>query len=100
MTLTNELKILGYKIKANEEAKISAFSSKKLDQYKYLTGEDLRYKPGVAEQVKFKFYFLGKVFNKGLDEKDKKKDFWKCDKILKTKMKSSWKWIKINKANN
>ena len=28
MTLTNELKILGYKIKANEEAKISALSSK------------------------------------------------------------------------
>ena len=70
MTLTNELKI-----KANEEAKISALSSKKLDQYKYLTGQDLGYKPGVAEQVKLKFYFLGKVFDKGLDEKDKKKDF-------------------------
>ena len=51
MTLTNELKILDNKIKANqaqydldrEAAKISALSSKELDKYKYLTGEDLRY---------------------------------------------------------
>ena len=51
MTLTNELKILDNKIKANqaqydldrEAAKISALSSKELDKYKYLTGEDLGY---------------------------------------------------------
>ena len=50
MTLTNELKILHNKIKANqahydlgrEAAKISALSSKDfLEKYEYLTGEDL-----------------------------------------------------------
>ena len=50
MTLTDELKILDDKIKANqaqydlsrEAAKISALSSKDLlEKYEYLTGEDL-----------------------------------------------------------
>ena len=60
MTLTDELKILDDKIKSNqaqydldrEAAKISALSSKELDKYEYLTGEDLGYKPGVVEQAK------------------------------------------------
>ena len=51
MTLTDELKILDDKIKANqaqydldrEAAKISALSSKELDKYEYFIGEDLRY---------------------------------------------------------
>ena len=59
MTLTDELKILDDKIKTNqaqfdldrEAAKISALLSKELDEYKYLTGEDLGYKPGVAERA-------------------------------------------------
>ena len=38
---------------------MSALSSKELDKYEYLTGEDLRYKPGVAEKVKFKYSPLG-----------------------------------------
>ena len=37
-----------------------------------MTGEDLGYKPGVVEQVIFEYYHLGKIFKKGLDEKDKK----------------------------
>ena len=54
MTLTDELKILDDKIKANqaqydlgrEAAKISALSSKDfLENYEYLTGEDLGYRP-------------------------------------------------------
>ena len=57
MTLTDELKILDDKIKTNqaqygldrEAAKISALSSKELDEYKYLSGENLGYKPEVAE---------------------------------------------------
>ena len=85
MTLTDEIKILGDKIKANqvqydlnrEAAKISALSSKELDKDEYLTGEDLGYKPGVLEKVKFKYSPLGKVFNKGLDENDKKQGLWK-----------------------
>ena len=58
MTLTDEMKILDYKIKANqaqynldrEAATISALSSKELDEYEYLSGEDLGYKPGVIEK--------------------------------------------------
>ena len=49
MTLTEKVKILGDKIKANkaqydldrEAAKISALSSGELEKYKYLTGKDL-----------------------------------------------------------
>ena len=52
MTLTDELKILDDKIKANqvqydldrETAKFSILSSKEMDKYEYLTGEDLGYK--------------------------------------------------------
>ena len=62
MTLTDELKILNDKIKANqaqydldrEAAKISALSSKEMDKYEYLTGEDLGYKPGVNERANFR----------------------------------------------
>ena len=49
MTLTEQVKILDDKIRANkaqynldrEAAKISALSSKNLEKYEYLTGEDL-----------------------------------------------------------
>ena len=61
MTLTEQVKILDDKIKANkaqydldrEAAKISALSSGELENYEYLTGEDLGYKPKVVEKVKF-----------------------------------------------
>ena len=79
--LTDELKNLDNQIKANqaqydldrEAAKISALSSGELGKYEYLTGEDLGYKPGVAEKAKFEYSPLGKVFNKGSDESDKKR---------------------------
>ena len=78
MTLTNELKILDGKIKANqarydldrEAAKISALSSKELDKYEYFSGEDLGPKPRVVGKVKFEYSPLGKVFNKGLEKED------------------------------
>ena len=81
MTLTNEVEILDGKITANqaqydldrESAKISTLSSGELGKYEYLTGEDLGYKPGVAEKAKFEYSPLGKVFNKGSDESDKKR---------------------------
>ena len=80
MTPTDELKILDDKIKANEArydldrgaAKISALSSKELDKYEDLIGEDLGCKPGVVEQTKFEYSLLGKVFNMGLEKEDKK----------------------------
>ena len=80
MTLTEKVKILDDKIKINkaqydldrEAAKISALSSSELEKYEYLTGKDLGYKPDVIRKAKFEYSPLGKVFNKGLDESDKK----------------------------
>ena len=85
MTLTDKLKILNDKIKANKAqydvdrktAKISALSRGELEKYEYLTGEDLGYKPDVSQKAKFEYSPLGKVLYEGLDESDKKKDFWK-----------------------
>ena len=68
MTVTDQLKILDDKIKANqaqydlsrEVAKISALSSKDLlEKYEYLTGEDLGHKPSVFEKSKFEHSPLG-----------------------------------------
>ena len=81
MTVTDQIKILNRKIKQNETqydldreaAKTSALSSNNLDKYELLTGEDLGLKPSTVEQVKFEYYPLGKVFNKGLSEEDKKR---------------------------
>ena len=53
-------------------AKISALSSNNLDKYEYLTGEDLGLKPSTVEQAKFEYSPLGKIFNRGLSEDDKK----------------------------
>ena len=57
MTVTDQLKIKGNKIKANQAqydldrlaAKISAYSSGDLKKYEYLAREDLGYKPSAAE---------------------------------------------------
>ena len=83
MTVTEQVKILDDKIKANkaqydldrEIAKISALSSGELEKYEYLTGEDLGYKPDVIQNAKFECYLLGKIFNKGLHEMIKKRGF-------------------------
>ena len=82
MTVTDQIKIIENKIKANQAqcdldrltAKISALSSGELRKYEYLTGEDLGYRPSVLEQTKFDYSPLGKAFNKGLDDKDDKKE--------------------------
>ena len=49
-------------------------SSSYLDKYEYLTGEDLNLKPSTVEQAKFEYSPLGKIFNKGLDTDDAKKE--------------------------
>ena len=85
MTLTEHVKILDGNIKANrapydldrEAAKISALSSGELEKYEYLTDEDLGYKPDVVQKAKFEYSPLGKVFNKGLDESNKKEELLK-----------------------
>ena len=102
MTLTDGLKILDDKIKANqgqydldrEAAKISAGSSKELDKYEYLKRDDLGYKPGVVEQDKFEFSPLGKVFNKGLEKENKKEGHLKRLKNIEGKNEEQLKVIK------
>ena len=73
MTLTDELKILDDKIKANQAqydlgrkaANISASSSKDLlEKYEYLTGEDLGHRPSMFEKTKFEYSPSGVSLNK------------------------------------
>ena len=81
MSLTEQVKILDDKIKANqaqydldrEKAKISALSPKELDKYEYLTGEDLGYKPVVIQTAKFECSPLGESFSKVFKKDDKNK---------------------------
>ena len=85
MTVTDQIKILDRKIMQNEAqydldrkaAKISALSFNNLDKYEYLTYEDLGLKPSTIEQTRFEYSPLGKIFNKGLSEDDKKDDLFK-----------------------
>ena len=82
MTVTEQIKILDGKIIQNEAqynldrkaTKISALSSNNLDKYEYLSGEDLDLEPSTVEEVKFEYSPLGKIFNKGLDDKDDQKE--------------------------
>ena len=75
LTLTDELKILDNKIKANqaqydldrEATKISALSSKVFDLW------ELGFKAGVVEQAKFEYSPLGKVFNNGKRKRRQKR---------------------------
>ena len=52
-----------------------------------MTGEDLGYKPDVIQKAKFEYSHLGKVFNKGLDESDKKEELLKRLKNIEGKNK-------------
>ena len=52
-----------------------------------MTGEDLGYRPSVLEQTKFDYSPLGKVFNKGLDDKDDKKGLLKRLKNIEKNQK-------------
>ena len=93
MTVTDQLKIIDNKIKANQAqydldrlaAKISAYSSGDLRKYEYLTGEDLGYKPSVFEQAKFDYSPLGNIFNKGLDKEGQKEGTFKRLENIKDK---------------
>ena len=93
MTVTDQIKILDRKIKQNEAqydidkeaAKISALSSNNLGKYEYLTCEDLGFKPSGVEQAKFEYSPLGKIFNKGLSEDDKKEGILKRLENIKDK---------------
>ena len=58
-------------IQTDQQLKISVLSSSDLRKYEYLTGEDLRYKPSVTEQVKFDYSSLGNISYKELTEEEK-----------------------------
>ena len=114
MTVTNQIKILNRKIKQNESqydldrkaAKISALSSNNLDKYELLTGEDLNLKPSTVEQAKFEYSPLGKIFNKGLSEDDKKEGLFKRLENIKDKNEelinrfSTTNKVSKNRTNN
>ena len=97
MTITDQIKILDKKNMQNEAqhdldrkaAKISALCSNNLDKYEYLTGEDLSLKPSTIEQAKFEYSPLGKIFNKGLSEDDKKEGLFKRLKTIKNSQKTT-----------
>ena len=87
MTLTDELKILDDKIKANqaqydlsrEAAKISALSSKEIfENYEFLTGEDSEHRRSVLEKTKFEYSPLGMSLSKSF-KKDNVKNIAKSE---------------------
>ena len=69
-------------------AKIYALSSNNLDKYEYLTGEYLGLKPNTIEQARFEYSPLGKIFNKGLSEDDKKESLFKRLKNIENAQKN------------
>ena len=110
MTLTEQVKILDNKVRANkalydldrQAAKISALSSGEL------TGEDLGYKPEVVQKAKFEYYPLGQVFNRGLNTSGKTEGLLKRLKNIECKNEQQLELIKnqgekqlnlINKSN-
>ena len=102
MTITDQIKILDKKVVQNEAqydldrkaAKISALSANNLDKYEYLTGEDLGLKPSTVEQARFEYSPLGKIFNKGLSENDKKEGLFKGLKDIEDKNEKQLKVLK------
>ena len=68
-----------------------------MDNYKYLTDKDLGLKPSTVEQARFEDSPLGKVFDKGLTEEDKKEGILKRLRNIEDK---SEKQLKVfSKAN-
>ena len=56
-----------------------------MDKYEYLTSEDLGLKPSTVEKAKFRYSPLGKIFNKGLSEDNKKEGILKRLEYIKDK---------------
>ena len=55
----------------NQHSNISAFSSKELDKYEYLTDKLIGYKPEVLEKAKFEYSLLGEdLYNKTKSKAD------------------------------
>ena len=98
----DQIKILDKKIKQNQAqydldrkaAKIPTLSSENLNKYKYLTTEDLDYKPSAVEKAKFEYSPLGRVFNRGLKDEDRKEGLVKRVKNIEDKNEELLKVIK------
>ena len=58
-----------------------------MKKYEYLTDEHLGCRPDVIQKAKCEYYLLGKVFNKGLGESDKKEGLLNRLKNIKGKNK-------------
>ena len=56
-----------------------------MDKYELLTGEDVDINPSIVEQAKLEYLPLGKIFNKGLSEEDKKEGLFKRLENIKDK---------------
>ena len=73
-------------------------------KYEYLTGEELGYKQSVVEQARFDYSLLGKIFNKGLTEEDKKEGLLQSVKNIGDKNEELLKAFsaanKVSKAAN
>ena len=88
--ILDQVKILDIKMKAHqakydldrEAAKISTLSSKELDKYEHLTGEDLGYKPDVIQRAKFEYSTLGEAFKQVFKKDDKNKKVIKYNNDL------------------
>ena len=95
-----------YDLDRKATKKISALFSNNLDKYEYLTGEDLGLKPNTIEQAKFEYSPLGKTFNKGLSEDNKKEGLFKRLENIKNKNEEQLQAIKdlgeeqLNKLKN
>ena len=71
-----------------------------MDNYKYLTDEDLGLKPSTVEQARFEHSPLGKVFDKGLTEEDKKEGILKRLRNIEDKNEKQLKvFSKANKIS-
>ena len=80
-------------------AKILALSSNNLDKYEYLTRANLGLKLGTIEQAKFEYSPLGKIFNKGLSEDNKKEVLLKSLKNIEDKNEEQLKLLSnVNKT--
>ena len=64
-----------------------------------MNGKDLGYKPAIIQKAKFEYSPLGKVFNKGLDESDKKEELLKRLKNIEGKNKQQLDAIKDQGKN-
>ena len=73
-------------------------SSNNLDKYELLTDEDLGLKPSTVEQEKFEYSPLGKIFDKGLSEDDKKEWLFKRLENIKDKNEELINTINTTKA--